>query len=318
MAWSLAAGLLPGGAVVLGGEQFSASTTLVVLNVRVTDRTGEHVGNLPRSAFSVRRDGADVPVALFLDEDAPATIGLVLDSSTSMWAVRDDLLAGARAFAAASHPDDELFAMAFNETRHPALPPSAPFTSDRDVLARALSRVVEPRGKTALFDAIRSGLRYAAHGRHPRKALVVVSDGGDNASTSTLAEVVADSQASNVVLYGLALVDPLDATADPDVLRRLSRSSGGEMFQPRGRADLSAALRRIAEDIRQGYVLGIDVPAAPAGTYHVLDVRVSAPGGRNVRVRHREGYRDAAPQPDTEPPITVIDEETREGLDAQP
>ena len=155
-----------------------------------------------------------------------------------------------RPFAKASHPDNDLFAIAFNDERWPALPPRAPFTSDASVLQAALMEVVKPRGRTALFDAIRAGLDYADRGRHPRKALVVLSDGGDNASQATFDDVILKTQSSNTVIYAVALVDPVESGAKPEVLRRLARSSGGEAIAPKNIEDVQGALARIAQDIR--------------------------------------------------------------------
>jgi Ca-activated chloride channel family protein len=284
--------------------QFSAEANLVVLNVRVTDRDGRHVPNLPREAFTVFEDGRPQPVAVFAREDAPVTVGLVIDSSISMWAIRDRLVAGATAFAAAGHADNELFAVAFNDRRWPALAPSAPFTGDPAVLNAGLTRVVQPRGRTALFDAIQAGLDYAARGTHTRRALVLLSDGGDNASATTFDEVIEKTLASNTVIYGVALVDPVDRSARPEILRRLARATGGEAFTPTGADDVRSALHQVAEDIRRSYTLGYVPAASAAGTYHSLDVAVSREGGRGDRVRTREGYR-AGPRGEEEEVVHV-------------
>lgn len=273
--------------------QFSATSNLVVLNVRVTGGDGEHVSGLEQESFAVYEDGKPQTISLFADEDAPVTVGLIIDSSISMWAISDKLVAGATAFAEASHPDNELFAIAFNEDRWPALSVRQPFTSDASVLRSALLTVVKPRGKTALFDAIAAGLSYADRGQHPRKALVVLSDGGDNASTATFEQVIQKTQSSNTVIYGVALVDPVDGGAKPEVLRRLARSSGGEALSPKDIHDVQAALGRVAEDIRRSYVIGYVPTVASPGTRHSLRVVASTPERRNLRVRTRAEYREA-------------------------
>ena len=276
--------------------QFSTTTSLVVLNVRVTDRDGQHVGGLTASDFAVYEDGKPQTVSLFASEDAPVTVGLIIDSSVSMWAISDRLIAGAAAFAGASHPDNELFAVAFNDERWPALPARAPFTSDPDVLRDGLVRVLKPRGRTALFDAIRAGLDYADRGRHARKALVVLSDGGDNASDATFDDVIQKTQASNTVIYSVALVDPVERGAKPDVLRRLARSSGGEAITPGSVEEVQAALGRIAQDIRHAYTLGYVPAGASPGARHTLRVAASSKDRRDLRVKTREEYREASPR----------------------
>jgi Ca-activated chloride channel family protein len=271
--------------------RFSTATHLVVLSVRVTDRRGEPIAHLDQSAFTLFDDGRPQRISLFSSEDAPATLGIVVDSSVSMWHLRDLLLAGAEAFARMSHPDDELFAIAFNEQWWPALPPDSPFTGEAAVLRDRLAAAVQPRGRTALFDAVSAGIDYAARGRHTRKALVLISDGGDNASTLSFEALLARTQASNVVIYGVALIDPAGRGAKPDVLQRLARGSGGEAFTVRSPGQLQARLEEVARDIRHAYTLGY-LPSSSEGRYHTLRVAVSSPGHRQVVVRTRDGYRD--------------------------
>jgi Ca-activated chloride channel family protein len=285
-------------AAVQPAAQFRATADLVVLNVRVTDRDGRHVPGLTRDAFTVFEDGRPQPVSLFADEDAPVTVGLIVDASVSMWAIKDQLIAGATAFASASHPGNELFAVAFNDERWPALPPAYPFTSDPDVLRRALTAVVQPRGRTALFDAIGAGLDYTMRGTHPRKALVVLSDGGDNASRASFNDVVRQTLVSNAVIYGVAVVDPVDRGARPEVLRRLARATGGEAFAPRTRGDVGEALGRIASDIRRSYTLGYVPAGGRPGERHTLRVAATSRAHRGLVVRTREAYREAPLSPE--------------------
>jgi Ca-activated chloride channel family protein len=263
------------------------------------------VGGLKQGSFAVYEDGKPQTITLFADEDAPVTVGLIVDSSVSMWAIGDKLIAGATAFAEASHPDNELFAIAFNDERWPALPVRQPFTNDAATLRTALMGVVKPRGKTALFDAITAGLGYADRGHHPRKALVVLSDGGDNASTATFEDVIQKTQSSNIVIYGIVLVDPVERGAKPEVLRRLARSSGGEALSPKNIDEVQAALDRVAEDIRQSYTIGY-VPAGNSpGARHALRIAAFTPDRRTLRVRTRAEYREAAATSGVNEPGTV-------------
>jgi Ca-activated chloride channel family protein len=280
--------------VSVPAAQFRSTSNLVVLNVRVTDDNGQHVRGLTERSFAVYEDGKPQTVSLFADEDAPATVGLIIDSSVSMLAISDRVIAGATAFAAENHPDNDLFALAFNEQRWPALDVRAPFTSDAEVLRAGLQRVVSPRGRTALFDAINAGLAYAERGRHPRKALVVLSDGGDNASSATFEDVVQRTQSSNTVIYGVALVDPVGDGARPEVLRRLARSTGGEALSPRDVDDVQSALGRVAQDIRRSYTLGYVPAGSNPGARHTLRVAATGPDRKRLRVRTREEYREAA------------------------
>lgn len=278
---------------------FRASADLVVLHVTVRDSRGAYVGGLAREHFTVFEDSRRQEVGFFVSDDAPATVGLVVDSSASMHATRPLVLAAADAFARASHPEDELFALSFNERVRSALPADAPFTRDAGALVEALDRAVVARGRTALYDAILEGLAYVERGRHDRKVLVVVSDGDDNASRATLEEVILQTQASNAVIYSVALVDPAERSSrHPRTLRRLAGESGGELFAPRRVDEIGEALARIARDIRHTYTLGyVSSNDARDGSYRRVEVRVASPDGRRLLVRTRAGYLSARAVP---------------------
>jgi Ca-activated chloride channel family protein len=270
--------------------RFSGGTDLVVLHVSVTDKRGRAVSGLPREAFAVLEERRPQQISFFSSEDLPVTAGLVIDNSISMFAARDLLIAGAVAFVDASHPGDEIFALAFNEHVRSALPPEMPFTSDPVRLREALTDVITTRGRTGLYDAISAALEYTSRGVHRRKVLVLVSDGGDNASRTTLADVVARTQASNVVIYAVTIVDPASTDAKPKVMKRLAEDTGGQVFSPRSAREIDDALRRVAADIRKGYTIAY-VPAVPADdVFRRLRVVVAAPGRDNLVVRTRSGY----------------------------
>src|SRR4026208_108894 len=187
---------------------FSANSEIVVLHVTVRDKKGAYVGGLTQDAFNVIEDGQAQTVSLFSDTDTPVTIGLLIDSSGSMYQHRALTISGATAFAKASHPQDEIFAIAFNEYVTPVLPASSPFTSDGTIMRVALERNVNSRGRTALYDAIAGGVEYLSRGTRERKVLVLLSDGGDNASRTTKEEAVHKSQGTNGDIYNGALIEP--------------------------------------------------------------------------------------------------------------
>ena len=270
---------------------FSADSELVVLQVTVTDRRGAHVGGLTQDTFGVIEDGVPQSVRFFADADTPVTVGLLVDSSGSMLANRRLVIAGATSFADASHPRDEIFALAFNELVRPALPPAEPFTSDGAVLRAALERAIAARGRTALYDAIVAGVDYLGRGTRQRKVLVVLSDGADNASRATREAAVRKAQASNAAIYTIALVDPADRDANPRLLKELAQESGGESFQPDDPGEIAEAFDRIAMDIRRTYTLGyIPSNTAHDGAFRRIRVVVTAPPGRPLVVRTRTGY----------------------------
>jgi Ca-activated chloride channel family protein len=147
-----------------------------------------------------------------------------------------------------------------------------------------------------LFDAIASGLEYLRGGRHERRVLVVVSDGGDNASHTTFDEVVTKTQASNVVIYTVALVDPVDRDANPRLLKRLAQVSGGEAFEPKGANEINEVLQHIARDIRHTYTLGyVSTNGVRDGAFRQIRLGVQRPDRRRLVVRTRGGYLAGLP-----------------------
>ena len=270
---------------------FSANAELVVLHVTVTDKKGTYVSGLSREAFAVFENGQPQPIELFTNQDAPATIGVLIDGSGSMQPHRELMIAAATAFAEASHPQDELFALRFNETVRSALPDDAPFTNDAGVLRAALTGSISARGRTALYDTISAGLNYLGRGRQERKVLVIVSDGGDNASATTFQDLLTKIRTSNALIYIVALVDAVYSDANPKVLRQIAQATGGDMFLPTDTRQMIQVLTQIARDIRNSYTIGY-MPATmpPDGAFHRLRVIVQSPDRRSLVVRTRTGY----------------------------
>jgi Ca-activated chloride channel family protein len=272
--------------------RFSARSELVVLQAAVTDTRGGMVRGLPARAFRVLEDGRPQAVTFFAEQDAPATIGLLLDASGSMMENQDRVIAGVTTFAEASHPDDEFLPLVFNERVTSVLPAGTRFTDNRGELRDALTRgSLNVRGRTAFHDAVAEALADLGHGRHERRVLIVLSDGGDNASRLTFDDLLERVLASNVVIYTIALLDPLTLDHNPKALRRLAEASGGLAFRPGDTETVGRVFRSIAGDIRSRYTLAY----APDDT--VLDgrlrrvrVTVKAPGHAGLRVRTRAGY----------------------------
>jgi Ca-activated chloride channel homolog len=274
---------------------FSSRSELVVLRVSVVDRKAGFVSGLPREAFFVREDGRPQEIHFFENEDTPVTVGLVIDSSGSMQRRRDGVIAAGMAFADSSHPADELFTLNFNEKVWPGLPAGQSFTSDHEELRLALNRSTS-RGQTALFDAISTGLRQLDEGHRTRKVLVVVSDGGDNASRTTFEEILDTALRKDVVIYSIGIYDPNDRDAKPGLLRDLADATGGEAFFPRADEDVTPVLQRIARDIRSSYTVGYVPPQGAHGQLRrSVRVDVRSPDGRKLAVRARSSYIGSAP-----------------------
>jgi len=271
--------------------QFTSRSELVVLHVRVTDRKGAYATGLTPQAFRILEDGQPQDVRFFETADAPVTIGLVIDSSGSMRNVRDRVIAAAAEFVSSSNPDDEVFALVFNDSVRPVLDESDPFTGDADTLRHALSDAFQPQGRTGLYDAISGALAYGSRGIRDRRALVVLSDGGDNASKTKFSEAMAQVESSNAIVYTVALADPFDLESDPKRLAKFAETSGGRAFSPKDAAGIHEAFEQIAHDIRHIYTIGYEPRAIGrrAGFRHIR-VDAYAPGGRKLDARTRTGY----------------------------
>jgi Ca-activated chloride channel homolog len=264
-----------------------------VLPVVVTDRQGRYVSDLDRERFTVFDNGRRVPIELFTNEDTPLTIGLIIDASGSMRPKMTEVILASLAFARSSNPEDELFVVRFNDdVQHVIRDRPFLLAEDLSTLNVAL-RSMRPDGRTALYDALVAGIEHLGRGSRPRKVLVVVSDGGDNASAATLDQVLGRARESNVAIYTLGIFDPEDLDRNPGVLKSLARVSGGERFLPRSPAEMLQSCERIAREIRSGYTIGY-VPPDRDGTYHRVRVEVQPPPSQKMTVRTRPGYFAAA------------------------
>jgi Ca-activated chloride channel family protein len=274
---------------------FSTQSELVVLHVAVKDRKGGYVGGLPQESFRVLEDRRPQEISFFNSQDAPVTVGLLIDASGSMAPNRDMVIAASKAFSKAMNPQDEFFVLGFNENIHTPLPADKPFTNFEPALRVALVQAIKSRGQTAIYDALNSGLEYVQKGGFERQVLIVLSDGGDNASSTTRAQVIANAQASNAVIYTIALVDPMDSEADPGFLSRLSESTGGVAFKPKNAIEIEEILQRVARDIRNMYTIGyVPSETRSAGrrneSLRQVAVDVKLPTGQRLAVRTRRAY----------------------------
>jgi Ca-activated chloride channel family protein len=228
----------------------SGSSELVVLPVVVTDKQGRYISDLDRERFVVYDNGRRVPIEIFTNEDTPLTVGLVIDSSGSMRTKMGQVVAASLAFARSSNPEDELFAIRFNDDVRTVLGERQfLMADDHGALAAALG-LMRPDGRTALYDALVAGLERLAGGSRARKVLIVVSDGGDNASQATLDGVLTRARSSNAAIYTIGIFDDDDLDRNPGVLKRLARTTGGERFLPRTPAHRPRNPQRLHHRIR--------------------------------------------------------------------
>lgn len=289
--------LLLAGSLPTSGQQptYRTQSDLVVIHAMVEDGRGHAVEGLRKENFIVYEDNVPQTISHFSASDAPASIGLLIDNSTSMMTKRDRVIASAVAFAQLSNPHDEIFVLAFNEDVTTAWHPSILQESDIDLLRATLLQRIAARGRTAVYDALNQGLDWLRTSRYPRQVLVVVSDGSDNASQATRAATLARVGASNAMIYAVILRDPVDRDGDPEFLRELARETGGKAFAPARVDDIPEALEQIARDIRATYTLGyVSTNEARDGKLRHIRV-VAGRDGRPLNVRARSGY--LAPRP---------------------
>jgi VWFA-related protein len=277
--------------------RIAVDVTLVVLHATVTDRQGGFVSDLTEKDFQVYEDGRPQPIRLFLNEDLPVTAGLVVDHSTTMIPKMAEVSAATRTFVRASNREDEMFVVNFNEKVSLGLPPSMRFTDSASQLQRAIANA-PAQGQTALYDAIARALNELQAGSRDRKVLIVISDGGDNASAHTLPQVMKLAAQSSAVIYTVGLFDEGDPDRNPAVLKSMAQATGGEAFIPGQLSGVEEICERIARDIRHQYTLGY-VPIKPAreGAYHAIRVHAQTKGHDKLSVRTRTGYVAGAVPP---------------------
>jgi len=271
--------------------RFSVDVNPVVLNATVRDRQGGFAADLSEQDFAVYEDGVPQHIRLFQHDDIPVTVGLVVDHSGSMRPRLRDVTAAARSFVQFSNSEDQMFVVNFNETVSMGLPETTRFSNDSAALGNAIWR--SPAfGETALYDALVKALARLQEGHWDKKVLLVISDGGDNASAHTLAEILKTGERSGTLVYTIGIFEPDDPDKNPAVLKRLALESGGEAFFPAESGDVVAVCERIARDIRSQYTLGYVSNTASRAGYHTVRVVARGTGNRQLVVRTRSGYFD--------------------------
>jgi VWFA-related protein len=273
----------------------SVNVNLVVLHAVVHDRKEGFVEGLTQNAFHLFEDGHPQTIQLFKAEDVPVSVGMIVDNSTSMAPKRQDVIMAALKFVHSSNPKDQLFIVNFNEKVSLGLPEAQLFSTSYSDLVAALNGV-PARGMTALYDGIHAGLRHLGRADCPKKALIVVSDGGDNASRLKLPQVLDEAERSNAIIYTIGLFNEDDEDRNPGVLKKLAHATGGEAFLPTEPNQVVEVCRHIADDLRHQYTIGyVSSNQKQDGAYRAIRLTVSGPKADRASVRTRAGY--VAPGP---------------------
>jgi Ca-activated chloride channel homolog len=269
------------------------NTDLITLTVTVTDTYGRFVSGLNKNAFTVLDEKKPQEITFFSDDDSPVSVGVIFDVSGSM---SGDKIKRARdalsKFVQTSHNSDEYFLIAFNSRAQLLLDKTRDGNSVLDKLT-----FVQTRNNTALYDACYLGVEKVQRGAHPKRALLLISDGQDNNSRYTFNELRRLLKESDVVLYGIGILSGGDAGSSlgmegQGILDELASVSGGKAFFPRSAAEMDDIFEQIALELRHQYSIGYKPSNfSNDGKWRKIKVRVTPPRGLpKLFVRSKEGY----------------------------
>jgi len=278
---------------VVPDRPVKVKTDLVSLTLTVQDLYGRYVSGLTKKAFTVIDNNEEQEITFFSDSDAPVSLGVIFDVSGSM---SGEKIAKARKalekFIATSHPSDEYFLIAFNSRAQLLLDR----TRDGDAVLRKLT-LVQPKQNTALYDAVYLGVDKVTRGAHQKRALLIISDGQDNASRYNFGEVRRLMKESDVVTYAVGILGGSDSSSQLGMqgqafLDELTSVSGGKSFYPQSDVEMDEIFERIALELRHQYTIGYTPrDFQPDGKWRKVKVKVKPPRGLpRLTVRSREGY----------------------------
>jgi VWFA-related protein len=273
---------------------FNVDTTLVLIPTTVTDPLNRYVLGLEKQDFQLSEDGAPQTITNLSGEDVPLSVALVFDRSSSM---ADKLRVSRRAvlqFLKTMNAQDEACLIEFGDRAELA----AGFTTHaQDLEAKLMA--VQPQGLTALFDAAELALREMKKARNPRKAILIISDGGDNNSRYKASEIQALVREADVQVYAMGVFEPSillgltkEEISGPRLLAELAEQTGGRAFSASDPNDLPSVAARIGIELRNQYVLAYSPKnQGKDGKYRKVEVTVAKPAGiPNIKVRWRLGY----------------------------
>jgi Ca-activated chloride channel family protein len=260
----------------------------VVLNCTVLDNRGELVNDLTENNFKVFEDKTQQTVISVQHQDTPVSIGLLVDNSGSMSIKRAAVASAALDLVKASNPQDETFVINFSDQAYL----DQDFTSDLDKLQNGLSHL-SLSGATALYDTVVTAAdKMERSATRPRKVLIVITDGDDNASRLTVDDAihrVQDMQGPIIYSIGLMFGSGGSRHAKHD-LRALSSETGGIAFFPSSLKDIDSVAADVARDIRNQYAIAYHSPRALVGGYHTVKVEARDQGQSPLTVYTRPGY----------------------------
>ena len=285
----------PAGVITEQNGRYTLKTDAyeVRLNASVVDNSGREIDDLPQSAFHVYEDGVPQTIIGFRHEDVPVSLGILIDSSGSMYDKRSAVDASSLDLVRLSNPQDEAFLVDFSSEAYI----DQDFTNNIAKLQQGLS-YIKSSGGTALYDAVIASADYLAkNSKRSKQVLLIVTDGDDNASSATLEQAIRRVQElDGPAIYCIGLLFGEDVSRSESrhsrqVLTELSEQTGGEAYFPHSLKEVDGIAHEVAQDIREQYTIEYRSTKPPSlGGYRQIHVEAKEKGMRGLQVRTRAGY----------------------------
>lgn len=283
-------------------EVIRVNTELVMLTATVTDKNGRYRADLKREDFTVYENGAEQKLEYFNTGDrVPMSLGIIFDTSGSMEDKIEGVQDAVEHFVKSVAAGDEIFLVKFSDDADLI----QDFTDDKTRILRTVQNL-KPKGSTALYDAVLLGLQKIGEGKHRKRALLLLTDGNDTASSTTFEEITALARKSEVIIYGLGIGhgekgsshsgifnNQVKDTVDMRTLRALADATGGNAYylenaHEGGRDLVDEAAAEVAAELKQQYTLGYyPTDQKRNGAYRQIVVEVK---DKALRVRTKRGY----------------------------
>ncbi len=257
-------------------------TTLVLIPVTVTDPMNRFVTGLDRDNFKLFEEKKEQPITQFSSEDAPLSIGIIFDCSGSMGHKMEKSRLAVTQFFKTANPEDEFFLVQFSDTAHLI----QSFTKSLEDIQNRLT-FSQSKGRTALLDAVYLGLHEMKKAKNPRKALLIISDGGDNNSRYTESEIKNLVKEADVQIYAIGIYEPVsgrsrtpEESSGPALLTEIADQTGGRQYQVDNLNELPDVAAKIGVELRNQYILGYSpLNAGRDGKYRRVQVKIIQPRG---------------------------------------
>jgi len=257
-------------------------STLVLIPVTVTDPLNRFVTGLERENFRLFEDKSEQKVTHFASEDAPLSVGVVFDTSGSMGSKLDKSRQAVAQFFKTANPEDEFFLIQFNDRPEVVVD----FTTRMEEIQNRLT-FTQSKGRTSLLDAVYMALHKMKKAKNPRKALLIISDGGDNSSRYTESEIKKLVQEADVQIYAIGIFEVManrgrtpEEMSGPSLLSEMAEQTGGRHFPVDNLNELPDVAAKIGMELRNQYLLGYTpTNQGRDGKYRRVQVKLVQPRG---------------------------------------